>query len=140
MTFYNFAHGYHYDSNYYVDDKRVAYGPDDNLRNHQWVSNFIYELPFGKGKAYAGGVGRAADDRDWRLADYRNRELGRRSAVDPRSFRARFATWKMILAFAVQTRDPVPSTPERGASSTTIQATIVQFFNPLVDASGNSLL
>jgi hypothetical protein len=62
MTFYNFAHGYHYDSNYYADNPRIAYGPDDNLRNHQWVSNFIYELPFGKGKAYAGGVGRAANE------------------------------------------------------------------------------
>lgn len=62
MTFYNFAHSYHYDSNFYADQKSIAYGPDDNLRNHQWVSNLIYEFPFGKGKTFAGGVGRAADE------------------------------------------------------------------------------
>ena len=61
-TFYNFAHGYHYDSNYYVDDKRIAYGPDDNLRNHQWISYFVYQLPIGKGKAYGSGVSRAVDE------------------------------------------------------------------------------
>ena len=62
MSFYNFSHAYHYDSNFYVNQKSIAYGPDDNLRNHQWVSNVIYELPFGKGKSFAGGVGRAADE------------------------------------------------------------------------------
>ncbi|MGC2399584.1 MAG: TonB-dependent receptor [Acidobacteriaceae bacterium] len=62
MSFYNYAHSYHYDSNFYADQKSIAYGPDDNLRNHQWVSNLIYELPFGKGKSFAGGVGRGVDE------------------------------------------------------------------------------
>ena len=58
MSFYNYSHAYHYDSNFYVNQKSIAYGPDDNLRNHQWVSNVIYELPFGKGKSF--GVAWAA--------------------------------------------------------------------------------
>jgi hypothetical protein len=62
LSFYNFSHAYHYDSNFYADQKSIAYGPDDNLRNHQWVSNLIYELPFGKGKSFAGGVGRGVDE------------------------------------------------------------------------------
>jgi outer membrane receptor protein involved in Fe transport len=62
ITFYNFAHSYHYDSGFYADQKSVAYGPDDNIRNHQWVSNLLYELPFGKGKTFAGGVGRGVDE------------------------------------------------------------------------------
>ncbi|MGH9510818.1 MAG: TonB-dependent receptor domain-containing protein [Terriglobales bacterium] len=62
QSFYNYAHSYHYDSNFYVDNKTIAYGPDDNIRNHQWVSDFVYALPFGKGKAYAGGVGRGVDE------------------------------------------------------------------------------
>jgi len=62
MSFYNFSHAYHYDSNFYVNQKSIAYGPDDNLRNHQWVSNLVYELPFGKGKSFAGGVGRGVDE------------------------------------------------------------------------------
>lgn len=62
MTFYNFAHGYHYDSNFYADQKSIAYGPDDNLRNHQWVSNLVYELPFGKGKQFGSNAGRGVDE------------------------------------------------------------------------------
>ena len=62
MSFYNFSHAFHYDSNFYADQKSIAYGPDDNLRNHQWVSNLIYELPFGKGKSFASGVGRGVDE------------------------------------------------------------------------------
>jgi len=61
MTFYNYAKGYHYDSNFYVDDKAIAHGPDDNLRNHQWVTSLIYQLPFGKGKSFGGDVGRGMD-------------------------------------------------------------------------------
>jgi len=61
MTFYNYAKGYHYDSNFYVDNKAIAHGPDDNLRNHQWVTSLIYQLPFGKGQSFGGGVGRGMD-------------------------------------------------------------------------------
>jgi hypothetical protein len=60
-TFYNFDRSYHYDSNYYVDDKRVAYGPDDNVRDNQWITQLVYDLPFGRGQKFAGGVGRAED-------------------------------------------------------------------------------
>jgi outer membrane receptor protein involved in Fe transport len=60
-TFYNLDRSYHYDSNYYVDDKRVAYGPDDNVRDNQWISNLVYALPFGRGMTYGNGVSRAVD-------------------------------------------------------------------------------
>jgi outer membrane receptor protein involved in Fe transport len=61
MTFYNLDRSYHYDSNYYVNDKRVAYGPDDNVRNNQWITNLVYALPIGRGMTYANGVNRAVD-------------------------------------------------------------------------------
>jgi outer membrane receptor protein involved in Fe transport len=61
MTFYNYAKGYHYDSNFYVNSPAIAHGPDDNLRNHQWVTSLVYELPFGKGKSFGGDVGRGMD-------------------------------------------------------------------------------
>jgi outer membrane receptor protein involved in Fe transport len=139
MTFYNFAHGYHYDSNYYVDDKRVAYGPDDNLRNHQWVSNFVYELPFGKGKAYAGGVGRAADTLvgGWQITGTVNWAGG--------------LPWTPGLSGAVCNLEndigmcrpnKGPGSFHTGAGSFVHNNTghFVQFFTPLVDAGGNSLL
>ena len=61
LSHYTFAHANKYDNNYYVDDPAVAYGPDDQVRNHVWVNNFVYELPFGKGKTFAGSAGRLED-------------------------------------------------------------------------------
>ena len=61
LSHYTFAHAYKYDSSYYPDDPAVAYGPDDQVRNHVWVNNVVYELPFGKGKMFAGNSHRAED-------------------------------------------------------------------------------
>lgn len=36
-------------------------GPSDFDIRHRWVTSVVYELPFGKGKKYLGGVNRAAD-------------------------------------------------------------------------------
>jgi outer membrane receptor protein involved in Fe transport len=61
LTHYTFAHADKYDSNYYADNHAIAYGPDDQVRNHVWVTSTVYELPFGKGKSFAGNAGRAED-------------------------------------------------------------------------------
>ena len=137
MTFYNFAHAYHYDSNYYVDDKRVAYGPDDNLRNHQWVTNLVYDLPFGRGKTYAGGIGRATDAviGGWRISGTMNWSGG--------------LPWTPGLSGTVcnAEQDTGVCRPSKGsgsfhygAGSFNSPGHFVQFFTPLVDAAGNSLL
>ncbi len=46
---------------YYAADPRVAYGPDDQNRPQVFVTNLVYQLPFGKGKQFGGGAGRAED-------------------------------------------------------------------------------
>jgi len=61
LSHYTFAHANKYDSNYYADDPAVAYGPDDQVRNHVWVTSGVYALPFGKGQSFAGNAGRAED-------------------------------------------------------------------------------
>ena len=61
LSHYTFAHAYKYDNTYYPDDPAVAYGPDDQVRNSVWVNNVVYELPFGKGRMFAGNSGRAED-------------------------------------------------------------------------------
>jgi carboxypeptidase family protein/TonB-dependent receptor-like protein len=61
LTHYTYAHADKYDSNYYVDSHPYSYGPDDQVRNNVWVTSTVYELPFGKGKAFAGNSGRAED-------------------------------------------------------------------------------
>ena len=61
LSHYTFAHADKYDSNYYANSHPIAYGPDDQVRNHVWVTEAVYELPFGKGKSFAGNAGRAED-------------------------------------------------------------------------------
>ncbi|HXZ80251.1 MAG TPA: hypothetical protein VEG30_10000, partial [Terriglobales bacterium] len=45
----------------YATAPRTAYGPDDMNRDKVWVLNATYELPFGKGKRFAGNAGRGMD-------------------------------------------------------------------------------
>ena len=59
LSHYTFAHAYKYDNNYYADSPGLAYGPDDQVRNHVWVNNLVYELPFGRGKPVGGSAGGA---------------------------------------------------------------------------------
>ncbi len=61
LTHYTFAHANKYDSNYYAISHPLSYGPDDQVRNHVWVTSLVYQLPFGKGHSFAGNANRAED-------------------------------------------------------------------------------
>jgi len=61
LSHYTFAHADKYDSNYYADSHPISYGPDDQVRNHVWATSLVYELPFGKGRTFAGNATRAED-------------------------------------------------------------------------------
>jgi len=61
LTHYTFSHAYNHDSNYYAIDHNISWGPVDFNRDHVWVLNTVYELPFGKGKKYLGGINRGLD-------------------------------------------------------------------------------
>ena len=52
VSVYTYSRARFHDSNYYAIDHNVAYGPDDNSRNHVWTSSYLYELPIGKGKRF----------------------------------------------------------------------------------------
>jgi hypothetical protein len=52
ISHYTWSMARFYDSNYFGADPKVAYGPMNVNRNHVWVTNIVYELPFGKGKKY----------------------------------------------------------------------------------------
>lgn len=56
VSHYTFSRARFYDNNYFAIDPKVAYGPMNVNRNHVWVTNFLYELPFGKGKKYMSGA------------------------------------------------------------------------------------
>jgi hypothetical protein len=61
LTHYTFSHANNYDSNYYAINHSIAWGPVDFNRNHVFVVNTVYELPFGKGKMYMGDVSHGLD-------------------------------------------------------------------------------
>jgi len=61
LAHYTYSHAYNYDSNYYAISHPIAWGPVDFNRNHVFVFNPIYDLPFGKGKKYFGNAGRGLD-------------------------------------------------------------------------------
>jgi outer membrane receptor protein involved in Fe transport len=61
LSHYTLAHANKYDSNYFVNNHPYSYGPDDQVRTHVWVTEAVYELPFGKGKSFVGNSGRLED-------------------------------------------------------------------------------
>jgi outer membrane receptor protein involved in Fe transport len=78
VSHYTFSHADGYDSNYYAISHPIAYGPVDFNRNHVFVFNTVYELPFGKGKKYMGNSSRAMDYAvgGWQLANTTNWSSG----------------------------------------------------------------
>ena len=43
-------------------DPSLDYGPSDFDVDHRFVASYVYQLPFGRGKRFAGGINRAADE------------------------------------------------------------------------------
>jgi hypothetical protein len=78
LSHYTYSHANHYDNNYYPIDHKIAWGPVDFARNHVWVFNTVYELPFGKGKSYMGDASRAMDYvvGGWQVSDTTNWSSG----------------------------------------------------------------
>jgi hypothetical protein len=61
VSTYTFSRARFHDSNYFAIDQKIAYGPDDNSRNHVWVTSVLYELPFGKGKRFMSNANTLTD-------------------------------------------------------------------------------
>jgi len=61
LAHYTYSRAYFYDASYFSVDKKFAWGPDDFNRNHVFVINTVYELPFGKGRKFMSDPGRAKD-------------------------------------------------------------------------------
>ncbi len=89
ISHYTFSHANGYDSNYYAISHPIAYGPVDFNRNHVFVFNTVYELPFGKGKKYMGNSSRAMDYvvGGWQLSQHH--QLEQRFALDSQLRRMR---------------------------------------------------
>ena len=58
IAHYTWSRALNYNSGYYAIDKAYAYGPDDQNRPQVFVLNLVYQLPFGKGRAFGGSAGK----------------------------------------------------------------------------------
>src|SRR5947199_5848528 len=74
VSHYTFSRARFHDNNYYSVDPSVGYGPMNVNRNHVWITNILYELPFGKGKKYMSGASTLTDYAigGWRLTGITN--------------------------------------------------------------------
>jgi hypothetical protein len=61
LAHYTYAHSNAFDSGYFSVDPKFSYGPDQYNRNNVFVVSTVYELPFGRGKQFMSGGGRAMD-------------------------------------------------------------------------------
>ncbi len=61
LSHYTFSHAYNYDSNYYAISHVISHGFDDNNRNHVFVVNTVYSLPFGRNAKFMGNSSKALD-------------------------------------------------------------------------------
>jgi hypothetical protein len=61
VSHYTWSMARFYNSDYFAIDPKIAYGPMNINRNHAWVTNVLYELPFGKGKKYMGDANTLTD-------------------------------------------------------------------------------
>jgi hypothetical protein len=71
---YQWASAFSDNSDYWTWSHAVAHQRDSNVRNSQLVAYGSYDLPFGRGKQYAGGVNRATDllIGGWQMGDVMN--------------------------------------------------------------------
>jgi hypothetical protein len=61
LAHYTWSKGLDYDQTYFAVDPRIGYGPASFDIRHRFVMTNIWVLPVGRGKAWFGGIGPAAD-------------------------------------------------------------------------------
>jgi hypothetical protein len=61
LAHYTWSKAMNYDGDYFIHDAKLNYGPADTDRTHTFLAATTWELPFGKGKPFLGGVSRPAE-------------------------------------------------------------------------------
>ena len=61
LAHYTYSNANAYTDTYYSADPRIAYGPDPFSRNHAFIVNVVYQLPFGRGQKYMSGISKPAN-------------------------------------------------------------------------------
>ena len=133
LAHYTFSHANNYDSNYYAIDHKIAWGPVDFNRNHVFVINTVYELPFGKGKTYMGDMSRGMDFLfgGWQITNTTNWSSG--------------LPWTPSFSQCGKDEDVGICRPNKGSGSfhtgvgkLDVATRSIPFFTPVADITANS--
>jgi hypothetical protein len=103
LSHYTYSHADNYtDEGDYAISHAVAWGPVNSNRNHVFVANVIYELPFGRGKTYLGDVSKAMDYvvGGWQLSNTTNWSSG--------------LPWTPSIGECGSVKDTGPCRPQKG--------------------------
>ena len=78
LAHYTYSKAYGYTDDGFIVNKKAAWGRDDFNRDQVFVANFVYDLPFGKGKRFGGGASRGVDALfgGWQLTGTVNKSSG----------------------------------------------------------------
>lgn len=61
LAHYTWARAFNHDSSFFPIDRTIGYGPTDWQRDHVFVLNNLWELPFGRGKKWGGTASRGLE-------------------------------------------------------------------------------
>jgi outer membrane receptor protein involved in Fe transport len=61
LAHYTWSKGLDNGANYFAVDPRITYGPDSFDIRHRFVMTSVWDVPIGRGRAWLGGIGPAAD-------------------------------------------------------------------------------
>ncbi len=130
---YTWSKALNYDSDYFVIDPRVAYGPDDFNRNHVFITSLLWALPFGKGRMFASNSGRVLDTiiGGWQLNTVTNWSGG--------------LPWTPTYSKCEADKDTGPCRPNRAGSFSTGAGSLdpvkhfVPFFTPVAEMTANGV-
>jgi len=131
LAHYTFSHANGFDSNYYAVSHPIAWGRVDFNRDHVFVVNTVYDLPFGRGKSFGNHSSKAMDYLigGWQLSNTTNWSSG--------------LPWTPSTSECGNEQDVGVCRPNRGSGSFptgpgSFDATThtVTFFTPLASLSG----
>jgi len=131
IAHYTYSRADGYDGTYYAVDKAIAFGPVDFNRNHVFVVNTVYDLPFGRGRSFGNHVSKGMDYLigGWQVSNTTNWSSG--------------LPWTPSTSECGAEQDVGVCRPNRGSGSFpmgpgSFDATThtVTFFNPLASLTG----
>jgi hypothetical protein len=130
-AFYTYSKAYDHSDDYFNNDPSVQYGPVDYNRDHVFTASVIYQMPFGKGRAFGKNLSRTAD---YIVGGWQVSSLTTIASGLPFTYSYQFAS--SDVDSGPGRPDKVGSFPQ-GAGKLDPNAHVVHYFTPVVTMTSN---